>query len=221
MVLKNNSATDNVIATLESIQHDLDKIIQANHHDPFSVLGNQTIHGDSFTLFYSPNTVKLTVSEKNIPTFRFADSDFFVCTEQLDKIGQHYLLNRTDNHKNVSSYYDPYSFKPQLNDFDLHLFSEGKHLHIYRVLGAHSKTIDGIDGVLFATWAPNAARVSVVGDFNEWDGRRNAMRSRGNCGVWELFIPGLNHGTLYKYEIRNRDSGAIQSKSDQIGRAHV
>ncbi|MDA3869382.1 MAG: 1,4-alpha-glucan branching protein GlgB, partial [Gammaproteobacteria bacterium] len=82
------------------------------------------------------------------------------------------------------------------------------------ILGAHPKTVDGIDGVLFATWAPNAARVSVIGDFNSWDGRRHPMRSRGGSGVWELFIPGLENRTLYKFEIRNRDSGEIQSKSD-------
>jgi 1,4-alpha-glucan branching enzyme len=114
----------------------------------------------------------------------------------------------------VSVFHDPYSFKPQLSDFDLHLFSAGKHLHIYRILGAHHKTIDGIDGILFATWAPNATRVSVIGDFNQWDGRRHPMRSRGGSGVWELFIPGLKNKTLYKFEIRNRDSGSIQSKSD-------
>ena len=124
------------------------------------------------------------------------------------------LLTKTDSENKVTTFYDPYSFSPQLEHFDLHLFSEGKHLHIYKLLGAHSKTVDGIDGVLFATWAPNAMRVSVIGDFNTWDGRRHHMRSRDGSGVWELFIPGLKHGMLYKFEICNRDTEAVFTKTD-------
>jgi 1,4-alpha-glucan branching enzyme len=210
----NNTATDKMASLLETIQDDLDKIALARHHEPFSILGNQTAHRHDFILFYSPDTRQLSLTEKNIPATRLANSDFFICADQLDKIEEHYLLTRTDTNNNVSTYYDPYSFRPQLDDFDLHLFSEGKHLHIYRILGAHAKTIDGIDGVLFATWAPNAARVSVTGDFNAWDGRRHPMRSRGGSGVWELFIPGLKNETLYKFEIRNRESGSIHAKSD-------
>jgi 1,4-alpha-glucan branching enzyme len=209
-----NSPVTSLAAMLKNIQSDLDKISHASHHEPFSVLGNQAGHQHDFLLFYSPDTSTLSVTEKNIPASRIAGTDFFVCSQQLDSIEEHYLLRRTDTKNNVSQCYDPYSFKPQLNDFDLHLFAEGKHRHIYRILGAHHKTIDGIDGILFATWAPNAARVSIIGDFNQWDGRRHPMRSRGGSGVWELFIPGLENGTLYKFEIRNRDSGAILSKSD-------
>ncbi|MDT8452518.1 MAG: 1,4-alpha-glucan branching protein GlgB [Gammaproteobacteria bacterium] len=214
MPLNNTTFTDKITTVLKTLQDDLDKIALARHHQPFNVLGNQTAHHSDFLIFYSPDTRQLSVSEKNIPATRLANSDFFICTEQLDQIGEHYLLTRTDNDDNVTSYYDPYSFNAQIGDLDLHLFGEGKHLYIYRILGAHPKTIDGIDGVLFATWAPNAARVSVIGDFNSWDGRRHPMRSRGGSGVWELFIPGLENKTLYKFEIRNRDSGEILSKSD-------
>jgi len=212
---QNKTSPDSKLATiLKFLQADLDSIAHARHHEPFSVLGNQAAHRHEFLLFYLPHTSKLSLTEKNIPASRIDNSDFFICTEQLDEIGEHYLLTRTDAQNNVSTFYDPYSFSPQLSDFDLHLFSEGKHLHVYRILGAHHKTIDGISGILFATWAPNAARVSVIGDFNQWDGRRHPMRSRGSSGVWELFIPGLEDRTLYKFEIRNRDSAAIQSKAD-------
>jgi 1,4-alpha-glucan branching enzyme len=212
---QNKTSPGSKMATkLKSIQADLDGIAHARHHEPFSVLGNQTTHRHEFLLFYLPHTSKLSLTEKNIPASRIDNSDFFICTEQLDTIGEHYLVTRTDAQNNVTTFYDPYSFRPQLNDFDLHLFSEGKHLHVYRILGAHHKTIDGISGILFATWAPNAARVSVIGDFNQWDGRRHPMRSRGGSGIWELFIPGLEDKTLYKFEIRNRDSASIQSKSD-------
>ncbi|MCK4587922.1 MAG: 1,4-alpha-glucan branching protein GlgB, partial [Gammaproteobacteria bacterium] len=214
MTVNKTSSFDKSTTILDIFQDDLKKIELACHHKPFSVLGNQTTHQDTLIVFYSPDTQELSVTEKNIPTFRLADSDFFFCKEHLDKIGDHYLLNCTNSENNVISYYDPYSFKAQIDDYDLHLFSEGKHHHIYRVLGSHPKVIDGIDGVLFATWAPNATRVSVIGDFNEWDGRKHPMRSRGSSGVWELFIPGIPTETLYKFEIRNRDSGLVQSKSD-------
>ena len=212
----NNTVTDKEQnSILKLIKQDaLDKIANANHHNPFSILGNQTANSNQFLIFYSPETLQLTVTEKNIPTIRLTGSDFFVCCEQIEAISDHYLLNRTDSDNNTSSYHDPYSFKPQIEDYDLHLFSEGKHLHIYRILGAHPKSINGINGVLFSTWAPNAARVSIIGDFNDWDGRQLPMRSRGSSGIWELFVPGLDSGTLYKFEIRNRDSGLIQSKSD-------
>ncbi|HED35393.1 MAG TPA: 1,4-alpha-glucan branching protein GlgB [Gammaproteobacteria bacterium] len=193
---------------------DMNKIASASHHAPFSVLGNQAVHHDEYLLFYAPDTQLLTLTENDIPTERIDSSDFFVYWQKAEKISGHYLLNHIDSHQNKSSYYDPYSFEPQLSEYDLHLFSEGKHLHTYRILGSHHKVIDGIAGVLFATWAPNASRVSVTGDFNQWDGRCHPMRSSGSSGIWELFIPGLQPDSLYKFEIKNRNSGFISSKSD-------
>jgi len=195
-------------------QDDLDKISSASHHDPFKVLGRQGGYQNNFILIFSPDTRQLTLTKNNIPTTRLPNSDFFICNERLDEIEQHYLINRLDAKDQLSSFYDPYSFDPQLDEYDLNLFNAGKHLHIYRILGSHHKTINGIDGVLFSTWAPNATRVSITGDFNNWDGRRYPMRSRGGSGVWELFVPGLKAGTLYKYELRNRSSHKVFSKSD-------
>ena len=203
-----------------ALQDDLKKIALANHHAPFKVLGNQTAQRDNYLVFYAPDTLQLHVTKKNIPTIRLADSDFFVCIEDIKKIEEHYLLKRTSSDNEVTSYHDPYSFKPQLEDYDLNLFSAGKHLHIYRILGAHVKSIDGISGVLFSCWAPNATRVSVMADFNNWDGRCLPMRSRGASGVWELFIPQAKSGTLYKFEIRNSLSGEIHSKSDPYAQQH-
>ena len=100
-----------------------------------------------------------------------------------------------------------------LADIDLHLFGEGRHWHVYRVLGSHRQQVDGVYGVLFAVWAPSAERVSVVGDFNSWDGRVHPMRVRGASGIWELFVPGLAQGELYKYEIRAQD-GRVFEKAD-------
>ena len=112
---------------------------------------------------------------------------------------------------------DPYGFGLVLGDLDLHLFNEGRHLDLARVMGAHPKMIDGIDGVAFSVWAPNARRASVVGDFNGWDGRRHPMRLRQGAGVWELFVPRIGAGTHYKFEIAGAD-GSIVQKADPLAR---
>ena len=109
---------------------------------------------------------------------------------------------------------DPYRYPPVLTDFDLHLFNEGTHTHLYQKMGAHLMCHDGANGVCFAVWAPNAERVSVIGDFNQWDGRRHPMRPRGASGIWELFVPGLREGDLYKFEIKTGYLGYIATKSD-------
>jgi 1,4-alpha-glucan branching enzyme len=115
--------------------------------------------------------------------------------------------------------HDAYAFPPQASSFDLHLFSEGRNFQAYRLLGAAPELRLGVAGTCFRVWAPNAERVSVVGDFNHWDGRVHQMASLGGSGVWELFIPGIGGGELYRFEIRNRASGAILLKSDPYGNA--
>src|SRR5229473_348437 len=112
---------------------------------------------------------------------------------------------------------DPYRFRPVLTEFDLHLFGEGTHYRLYEKLGARLMEHDGTRGVCFAVWSPNAERVSVIGEFNQWDGRRHPMRSRGGSGLWEIFIPGLQQGDLYKYEIKTRYQGYIAIKADPFG----
>jgi 1,4-alpha-glucan branching enzyme len=104
---------------------------------------------------------------------------------------------------------DPYRFPPTLGEMDLHLIGEGRHRRLHRKLGAHVQVLDGVAGTAFAVWAPGATGVSVVGDFNSWDGRIHPMRTMGASGVWELFLPGVASGTRYKYEIRSRDGGVV------------
>ncbi len=108
---------------------------------------------------------------------------------------------------------DPYRFPLQIGDFDLYLFGEGTHYRTYLHMGAHVRAVDGVDGVRFAVWAPNARRVSVVGDFNRWDGRCHPMQKRGDSGLWEIFVPGLRAGDLYKYEIKG-PHGSLATKAD-------
>ena len=112
---------------------------------------------------------------------------------------------------------DPYRFGPVLSEDDLYFIGEGSHRRLWQALGAHVMKHEGVDGVHFAVWAPNAARVSVVGDFNIWDGRRHVMRHRGSSGVWEIFVPGLGPGTLYKYEIRTGTGEVLPLKADPMG----
>jgi len=112
---------------------------------------------------------------------------------------------------------DPYRFSTVLGELDVWLLAEGSHLRPYERLGAHLREIDGEQGTAFAVWAPDAQRVSVVGDFNTWDGRRHPMRLRRECGVWEIFLPGVGAGACYKYEIRSRDGHVLPLKADPYG----
>ncbi len=150
---------------------------------------------------------------------RIPGSDIFVCRlKPDDTVEPHFRVTWEEKgsgavHEQVS----PYSFEPQISEFDEHLFREGHHQHAWKFLGARLHTIDGIAGCQFAVWAPGVERVSVVGDFNEWDGRRHPMRCRGTSGIWELFIPGLQPGAAYKYEMRTR-RGEILIKTDPYAR---
>ena len=197
-----------------TLQHEFERISQARHHDPFSVLGKHRDQGLDLVRVFMPQVDEVKIAEGNVRLQRIPDTDLFEWRGTPGTVPDHYHLvwNDAAQHEHIS--HDPYSFLPQIPDFDLHLFSEGRHRHAYRMLGAHVHAVDEVTGVLFAVWAPNAERVSVVGEFNQWDGRRHPMRVRGGSGVWELFIPDLEAGCLYKYEIRNRESGEILLKTD-------
>jgi 1,4-alpha-glucan branching enzyme len=125
-----------------------------------------------------------------------------------------YRLEVADHQGGVAAVEDPYRFLPVLSDFDLYLLGEGTHYKAYEKLGAHPRVVDGVRGVAFAVWAPNARRVSVVGDFNQWDGRRHPMRLHPGNGIWEIFVPGLGEGERYKFEILARGGGLLALKSD-------
>ncbi|WP_205699365.1 1,4-alpha-glucan branching protein GlgB [Conexibacter sp. SYSU D00693] len=112
---------------------------------------------------------------------------------------------------------DPYAFPPTVGELDLHLAGEGRHEELYCRLGAHVREVDGVVGTAFAVWAPNARSVSVVGDFNSWDGRLHPMRSLGSSGIWELFVPGVDDGALYRFEIRTQ-GGELRLKADPWAR---
>ncbi len=147
------------------------------------------------------------------------DDGFFEAILSRKKNWFSYRLEAESESGNRWIFHDPYSFMPQISELDIHLFGEGNHYRIYEKLGAHFACVDGVDGVLFGLWAPNAKRVSVIGNFNNWDGRRHMMRLLANSGVWELFIPGLSYCDQYKFEIKSQ-FGDIVEKSDPYGNFH-
>ena len=193
---------------------ELQRIADARHHDPFEVLGRHVIGDEVVVRAFMPHARSVAIEEGDLPLERIEGSDFFVWRGKAEALPERYRLVWRDEEHRDHIIHDPYTFPPQLSDFDLHLFGEGKHWHAYRLLGSRVHEVDGVAGVLFSVWAPNAERVSVVGDFNRWDGRCHPMRVRGGSGVWELFLPDLEPGLIYKYEIRHRQSGAISLKSD-------
>ena len=193
---------------------ELDKLIQAKHHSPFSVLGKLQKDTESCIRVYIPYCKEARIDTTSTKMERLLNTDIFEYRGPLTSIPTHYKVEWVDRDNNQFLEYDPYSFSVFIPEFDLNLIDQGQHWHIYRILGAHPMEIDGIAGVRFAVWAPNAERVSVIGDFNQWDGRRYPMQNIGASGIWVLFIPSLKAGSLYKYEIRNRATGELLVKSD-------
>ncbi len=175
-------------------------------------------NGQKLIRVFSPQTLSVALSSSNIPMLRDGSSDYFIWQGNSSDVEDHYTIQVTYSNNETYRYIDPYSFTSLISDFDLHHHSEGNHWHIYHHLGANKKKIDNIEGVLFAVWAPNAQRVSIVGNFNSWDGRRHIMQKRDGYGVWELFIPDLAEGELYKFEVLDLN-GHLVEKIDPYARS--
>ena len=195
---------------------EVDALVQGIHNNPHHILGMHECIDDLYINAYLPgakvvNAIEVSTRKRYTLVSERVPGFFSVVIK--DKKPFEYKLNvRFDNGDEVT-YFDPYVFEPVIDPIDISLFNEGKHYSIYEKMGAHPMTVDGVEGVLFAVWAPNADRVSVVGNFNNWDGRRHPMRKLDYSGIYELFIPGKLVGEIYKYEIKAK-SGQVFMKSD-------
>lgn len=194
------------------------QLADARLSDPFSVLGPHGRGEDRVIRVFLPGAREVEVRSRDGRRLGTLDpgapTGLFVGKIDGD---ERYVL-RIAWPGGVQETEDPYSFGPLLGDLDLHLFNEGRHFDLSSVLGAQAMTIDGVRGVRFAVWAPNARRVAVVGDFNGWDGRRHAMRLRFPSGIWELFVPRVAAGAHYKYEIRGAEGALLPLKADPVGK---
>ncbi|HET7679826.1 MAG TPA: 1,4-alpha-glucan branching protein GlgB [Xanthobacteraceae bacterium] len=190
-------------------------IIEGRHSDPFHYLGRHMEKDVAVVRAFLPDAAEVRVVDEQgheSELDRIHDAGLFA--GRLPNGSQRYQL-RARFGQNVVELEDPYRFPPVLSEFDLYLLSEGTHVHLYEKLGAHPMTHEGVPGVAFVVFVPGAKRVSVVGDFNFWDGRRHAMRVRGN-GFWEIFVPRARVGDHYKYEIIGMDGRMLPLKSDPV-----
>jgi len=197
------------------------RLVAGELADPFAVLGAHPIMSDGepgvVVRTFLPGARNVAVLDlspgQEVPTGKVDSRGLFEAVLKGETKIFPYRLKVDFDTDLISTFYDCYSFEPVLTEYDLYLFGQGNHYQIYEKLGGHPWLHQGVSGSLFAVWAPSASRVSVVGDFNQWDGRRHPMRSRGSSGVWELFVPHLGQGLLYKFEIRTQ-MGTLLIKAD-------
>ena len=202
----------------------VDSIIRNLHHDPFQILGPHEIEIKGrkkwvVRAFVPDSTEVYLRNPKTGKEYRMRsvhNEHFFevILPGYKNIFMYQYCIVAMNGHQRVV--YDPYFFLPQMGELDLYLFGQGDHHKIYEKLGAHPIEVNGVKGVYFAVWAPNARNVSVIGDFNVWHGGKNQMRVLGSSGVWELFIPNIDVGEVYKYEVKDK-AGNILEKSDPYG----
>ena len=196
------------------------RLLRGHHDDPFAVLGPHEQDGARYVTTYDPGAdrmwalvrgVRHLLEPTNVPGFFRGpvpgDMAYMLLGEDHGEDGEPRVYERED----------PYRFGPVLGEIDEYLLGEGSHQRLWKALGAHVMTHEGVAGTHFAVWAPNAKRVSVVGDFNWWDGLRNPMRRRGATGVWEIFVPNVGDGAFYRYEIVGPDGTVQPRKADPIG----
>ncbi|OXS32590.1 1,4-alpha-glucan branching enzyme [Streptomyces sp. XY006] len=195
---------------------DRERLLSGTHHAPHSVLGAHPVPGGIAFRAFRPYALSVTVVAGEVRAELHADGEgFFSGLLPLREVPEYRLLVQYEG--TLLDTEDAYRFLPTLGDLDLHLIGEGRHEELWTALGAHPMTHQGVTGTRFAVWAPNARGVRVAGTFNFWDGTGHAMRSLGSSGVWELFLPDVGEGELYKFEI-TRPDGSKTMRADPMAR---
>ena len=196
-----------------------DELIAGKNNNPKKLLGLHDYYKGQVVTAYKPHAVCVKVMSstgKNVMEMEPVGEDGFFGLYLPKKVYKNYVFETTYEDGSTVTLADPYAFEPQISDMDIYLFAEGKHYEIYEKLGAHPMKLNGVEGTYFAVWAPNARRVSVVGDFNMWDGALHPMNMMGPSGIHELFIPGVKEGDVYKFQILTRFDELIY-KADPYG----
>ena len=193
---------------------EIERVVDGWHHNPHSVLGPHSDAASTTIRVLRPWATSVEVVAGPL-TQKMTHESHGIWTTTINKpeVNDYYL--RVDYGSGLIDSEDPYRFLPTVSDFDLNLFSAGRHEDLWKILGAHPRTVEGVTGVSFTVWAPNAQGVRVIGDFNHWDGIAYPMRSMGSSGVWELFVPGIGVGAIYRFSILGND-GNWRSKSDPM-----
>jgi len=190
-------------------------VVRREHSDPHHVLGAHPRDGGVVVRAFRPEAERVRVLPDGVEAELTDPAGLWEALLPGKKLPLEYELEVSYPDGNTFTIRDPYAFRPTLGELDLHLAAEGRHEELYAKLGAHLREVDGVAGTAFAVWAPNARSVSVVADFNSWDGRLHPMRSLGPTGIWELFVPGCDEGARYKFELRRQDGG-VQQRADPL-----
>ena len=200
----------------------LKALVEGRHNNPFAVLGIQREEGGRIVRTFQPGATAVSLIDDQGDVMGQLEPELRdgLFSGPMPANRRKYRLRVTWADGIEQDIEDPYRFPSTLGEMDLYLLGEGSDQYIYRKLGAHTTTVQGVSGTRFAVWAPNASRVSVVGDFNSWDGRRHVMRLHPGNGIWEIFIPGIGNGTLYKYEITDAHGSLLPLKADPYGTLH-
>ena len=195
-------------------------LIEARHSDPFRILGIRKEGARTVARVFRPDAASVTIVEDGGLARRFElikrdNVGLYEADLGAEKPPLRYRCEFVGHNGDKWSQLDPYAFPAVLGEMDIYLFNEGTHYDIYKKLGAHMMDLEGVRGVHFSVWAPNAQRVSVVGDFNHWDGRVHPMRKMVPAGIWEIFLPEVPEGSHYKFEIRG-PHGDLALKTDPM-----
>ena len=213
-------SADRPVPVMPLGEHELGATATGSHHEPHAVLGAHEYEGGVTVRTLKPfaSEVAVLLPDGSAHAMEHEHDGIWTVALPLAEVPSYRIRVTWSAGENWVDLEEPYRFLPTIGELDLHLIREGRHEELWRALGAHVRTVDGVEGTSFAVWAPNARAVQVIGSFTSWDGRLHSMRSLGTSGVWELFVPGVGAGEVYKFRILGAD-GTWREKADPMARA--